>query len=404
MNKFIYKAKDGPGKAVEGEVEASSHAEAVARLDAMGYIPVWVREKDASSSGRVSLFGHRIGQRDVTVFTRQLASLTKSGVPILKALTTIAGQTENHAFARIIKDLEGTIRDGSMLSEAMVKYPALFPELYINMVRAGESGGVLDTILVRLAENREKEEEVRRKVQSAVAYPILVIVVGIITVFVLLVFFLPRVASIFKDYGYDKLPMPTKMIIGLSDFFEESWYWLVLAVGLFLAVFNRMAAQEKGRTMIDRMKLGVPLMGKFIMQSEIARFARTLSLLIQSGISIEKALTLSSSVLNNSILREDVEDIRKRTVSQGMSVSAGLKKAKYFPAFVANMAAVGEEGGKLDESMMEIASFYEKEVEQQSRLATSLLEPLLILVVGLVVGFIVAAMLLPIFELSTIIR
>lgn len=403
MTKFIYKAKDGPSKTVEGELDAGSRSEAVTRLDAMGYIPIWVREKDVSSDYS-GFWRQRIGLREVTVFTRQLASLIKSGVPILKALNTIADQTENKAFKRVVKDLEATIRDGGMLSDALVKYPELFPDLFINMVRSGESGGVLDVILARLAESREKEEEVRRKVQSAVAYPILVIVVGIATVFVLLVFFLPRVASIFQDYGYDKLPMPTKIIIGLSNMFHDSWYWMVLGVGLFVAVFKRLAAFEKGRTMIDRMKLGFPLLGRFIRQSEIARFARTLSLLIQTGISIEKALSLSGSVLNNSILREEVEEIRKRTVNQGMSVSAGLRKAVYFPAFVANMAAVGEEGGKLDESMMEIASFYEKEVEQQSRLATSLLEPLLILVVGLVVGFIVAAMLLPIFELSTIVR
>ena len=403
MTQFIYKAKDGPSKTVEGELDAGSHTEAVTRLDAMGYSPVWVREKDAST-GHSGIWRKRISLREVTVFTRQLSSLIKSGVPILKALTTIADQTENTAFQKVVKDLEVTIRDGCMLSDALSKYPALFPELYINMVRAGESGGVLDVILARLAESREKEEEVRRKVQSAVAYPILVIVVGIATVLVLLVFFLPRVAAIFQDYGYDKLPMPTKIIIGLSNFFHESWYWLVLGAGLFVAVFKRLAAFEKGRTMIDRMKLGFPLMGSFIRQSEIARFARTLSLLIQSGISIEKALSLSGNVLNNSILMEEVEEIRKRTVNQGMSVSAGLRKAVYFPAFVANMAAVGEEGGKLDESMMEIAAFYEKEVEQQSRLATSLLEPMLILIVGLVVGFIVAAMLLPIFELSTIVR
>jgi len=403
MAKFIYKAKNGPDKTVEGELDAETSAEAVARIDAMGYSPVWVREKDAEA-GRSGLWRKGISQREITVFTRQLASLTKSGVPILKALSTIAGQTGNIAFGKVIKDLENTIRDGSMLSEALARYPVLFPELYVNMVRSGESGGVLDTILFRLSESREKEEEVRRKVQSATAYPILVIFVGIITVLVLLIFFLPRVASIFKDYGYDKLPLPTRMVIGLSDFFAGSWYWMLIVIGLFAAIFKRLMSLEKGRITIDRMKLGLPILGKFIMESEVARFARTLSLLIQTGISIDKALGLSASVLNNAVLKEEVEEVRKNTITQGMSVSAGLKKARYFPAFVANMAAVGEEGGKLDESMLEIASFYEKEVEQQSRLATSLLEPLLILIVGVVVGFIVAAMLLPIFELSTVVR
>jgi len=361
------------------------------------------KEKDAGTAIG-GIFGRRIAQREITVFTRQLASLIKSGVPILKALYTISEQTENPAFRKVIKDFENTIRDGSLLSEALQKYPALFSQLYVNMVRSGESGGVLDTILIRLAESREKEEEVRRKVQAATAYPALVVIVGIITVMVLLVFFLPRITGIFKDYGFSKLPLPTRMIIGVSDFFSHSWYWFLLVIGLLYAVFKRMAALEKGRTMIDRLKLRTPLAGKFIIQSEIARFARTLSLLIQAGIPIEKALTLSGSVLNNSVLRDEVEEIRKGTVTNGMSVSAGLRKARYFPPFVANMAAVGEEGGKLDESMTEIALFYEKEVEQRSRVTTSLLEPILILVVGLVVGIIVAAMLLPIFELSTVVR
>ncbi|MFC1497281.1 type II secretion system F family protein [Verrucomicrobiota bacterium] len=400
MPKYIYKAKDGPTKTVEGEIDAESKSAAVAEMDAMGYSPVWIREKKIKAYKTKYIPGRRrVTQRDVVVFTRQLASLTKSGVPILRALSTISEQTESSGFQKIVKDLENTIRDGNMLSEALSKYPSLFTELYISMVRAGESGGVLDTILLRLAEAHEKEEEIKRKIQAATAYPLLIVAAGITTVFVLLTFFLPKVVTLFKDIK--DLPLPTRMLIGTSNFFSDYWYWMVIIGVLFFVVLQRLASLEKGRTFFDRIKLHIPLLSRFIRQADIAGFARTLSLLIEAGIPIDTALSLSANTLRNAILQDEVEEIRQQTVLQGQPLSLGLKRARYFPVFVASMAAVGEEAGRLDESLTEIASFYEKEVDQQTRLVTSLLEPILILVVGVVVGFIVAAMLLPIFELGT---
>lgn len=396
---FIYKAKDGPGKTVHGELNAESRSAAVADLDVMGYSPVWVREKDTDSGQIRTRRGRRISRRDVNVFTRQLASLTKSGVPILKSLYTIGVQTENSRFRRVVEDLESIIRDGNMLSGALSKYPVLFPELYINMIRSGESAGILDTILFRLVEAREKEEEMQRKVQSAIAYPLLVVIVGAVTVFALLAFFLPRVVGLFDSYG--DLPVPTKILIGMSGFFSRYWYWIVLIVVLLIAVFRRIASLDKGKTFVDRIKLHIPLINRFIRESDIARFAGTLSLLIDAGIPIDRALSLSANTLHNTVLRDEIEKVREDTVQQGMPFSAGLKKTRYFPPLVANMAAVGEEAGRLDETLAEVASFYEKEIDRQSRLATSLLEPILILVVGGIVGFIVMAMLLPIFKIGT---
>jgi type II secretory pathway component PulF len=399
MPKFVYRAKQGPGKHVDGEIEADSRLAAIAAIDALGYSPVWVRAKGVDAKESIGIFRKRIRQRDITVFTRQLASLTRSGVPILKTLATIGSQTENSRFRAIVQDLEGTIRDGKMLSEAMSKYPSLFPNLYVSMVRSGESAGVLDTVLSRLAEARENEEDLRRKVQSAVAYPLLIVVVGIATVVVLLAFFLPRVAELFKSH--ESLPLPTRMLMDVSAFFSEQWFWLLCGVLLVGAILRRLASLEKGRNLIDSIKLRVPLLNRFIVQSDIARFARTLSLLIESGISIDKALALSADTLRNSVLKDEITGVRKATVQQGHSLSSGLKRTHFFPPFVSSMAAVGEEAGRLDESMNEIASFYEKEVDQLCRLATSLIEPLLILIVGCVVGFIVAAMLLPIFEIGS---
>jgi type II secretory pathway component PulF len=400
MPRFVYRAKQGPARTVTGVMDAESREVVLTRLDAMGLSAVSVEAQEnrpgfAGGHWRV----RRVRGSEITLFSRQLASLIRSGVPILRALSTIREQTESTTFADVVRDLEDTIRDGQMLSGALARHPDLFPELYVNMVRSGESGGVLDTILYRLAESREQDEEMRRKVESALAYPILIVVVGLVTVAVLLGFFLPRVAGLFRDYT--QLPLVTRMLIAAGDFVHHYWYWLVFAVVLVLAVFKRLSAMEKGRLFVDRLKLGVPLLGRCLLQAETARFARTLALLIDAGIPIDRALALSGATLRNAVLQEEIEQVRQSTVRQGDTVSAGLKRSRSFPVFVANMAAVGEEGGKLDEALVEVAGFYEHQVDQFTRLVTSLIEPVLILVVGVLVGFIVAAMLLPIFKLST---
>jgi type II secretory pathway component PulF len=313
-------------------------------------------------------------------------------------LSTIQQQTENARFARVVGDLAHIVQDGSMLSEAMAHYPALFPRLYISMINSGESGGALDTVLFRLADTREKEEEMRRTVQSAAAYPALVTVVGAITIFVLLSFFLPRIVVLFRDQS--DLPLPTEILIRTSDFFAAYWYWLLLVIVLVLAVFRRLAALEKGRTFVDTIKLRLPLIGRFMREADIARFARTLALLTEAGVAIDRALDLSAETLRNAVLRETLHAVKSGTIRQGHPLSEGLRRSREFPLFVANMVAVGEEAGRLEDSLNEVALFYEKEVEQKGRLFASLVEPVLILTVGAVVGFIVFAMLLPIFKLG----
>lgn len=400
MTIYAYKAKDGPDRTVEGELTADSRAAALLAIDRMGYSPIAVHEKAASSRREFQWRGgRRVRPRDVTVFTRQLASLIRSGVPILRALRTIGDQTENRRMRAVVEQVAASIRDGNMLSGAMVRFPVLFSSLYLDMVRAGESAGILDVSLTRLADSREKEEEVRRKVQSAMAYPILVLVVGILTVFMLLSFFLPQVVALFKNF--DDLPLPTRILIGLSNFFRDYWLWMLLLLALAVAVVNRLMSVERGRTLVDGFVLRVPFVRRFVLESEIARFARTLSLLIAAGVPIDKCLELSANTLGNLLLRDEVDAVRVGTVQKGAPLSEGLKRSRHFPAFVANMTAVGEEAGRLDEALLEVATYYEKEVEQQARLATSMIEPILILGVGAIVGFIVAAMLLPIFQLGT---
>ncbi len=399
MPKFEYRAKKGPGRTVEGELDAESEADAVSAVTAMGYSPIRVSRKEDLEKKGSRLFGSLITRRHVTVFTRQLAGLTKSGVPILKALSIIGNQTANKRFKRALEGVGRKVRDGRMLSEGLADYPQQFPELYINMVRAGETGGVLDVVLERLAETREREEETRRKVQAAIAYPVLIVSVGVFTVFVLLAFFLPKVLALFEDR--EDLPLPTEILLGVSSFFSDYWLWMLAVAALFFALLRRFASMEQGRSFVDGLKLRLPLVGQFVLKSQIVRMARTLALLIESGIAIDKAMELSANAIENEVLKQEMLDVKDSTVRHGTSFADGLRDAEHFPAFVGNMSSVGEEAGRLEQSLVEVADFYEREVEHQSKLATSLLEPALILVVGGIVGFIVAAMLLPIFQLGS---
>lgn len=402
MATYTYKAKSGPDKTVQGELTADSRAAALLEIDARGYSPVWVKERTETGTKRRVRFARRIRYREITILTRQLASMIRAGVPILRCLSTLSGQTENPRLSRMVADIQASIRDGNMLSDALSRYPAQFSELYVNMVLAGESAGVLDTCLSRLADAREREEDVRRRVQAAMAYPLLILSVGVGTIFMLLAFFLPRVMELFKDYP--RLPLPTRMLISTSTFCSENWYWIVIILVLIWAIFKRLTALDKGKTLVDTLVLSLPMIGKFVCQADIGRFARTLALLIDAGVPVDKALLLSANTLKNSILRAEIETVRQDTVQRGFALSTGLKRTRHFPEFVSNMCAVGEEVGQLDESLSEVASFYEKEVEQSNRLLTSLVEPILILIVGLIVGLIVAAMLLPIFEMGTAVR
>jgi len=398
MPTYIYKAKDGPVKTVEREMVADSEGVVIARIEEMGLIPVWVRAKGRGHAAAARPSQRGISRGDISIFTRQLASMIRSGVPILRALNTIADQTENRRLQMIVGDLEASIRDGSMLSEGMRKYPKLFPELYVNMVESGESGGVLDTMLFRLAESREAEEENRRKVQAAMAYPVLVAVVGFVTVFVLLSFFMPRVMALFD--GRDDLPLPTQILMSVSGFLSVYWYWVLFGILFVAAVFQRLAALDKGRTFVDGIKLKLPLIGRFLRDVDLARFSRTFALLIDSGVSIERVLRLSENSIRNAVLKSELDIVRERMLRQGMTLSESIKDSETFPAFVGNMVAVGEETGKIDESLNEVARFYEGAIERQSRMMTSMVEPILLLVVGVIVGFIVFAMLLPIFEIG----
>lgn len=398
MPRYVYRAKSGPSNTLEGELFAENERVALGKIEGLGYCPVWVREKDSGkhSSSPGSVRGIRT--RDVNVFTRQLAGLIKSGVHILKALRIAREQCAGRGLQRLVSTLEDDVRDGHMLSESLAKYPSVFPAMYVNMVRSGESGGILDVILLKLAESRDREEEIRGKVRSALAYPALVLVVGIVTVFILVTFFLPKIVNLFRHFS--DLPWPTRILIAISDFCGNHWIWIVVPLVLVAAVFQRMASGSTGRKFVDTLKLRIPLAGGLILKSEVARFARTFSLLIEAGIPVERGLTLSGGAMNNAVLRHEIEQVADQAVRQGSQVADGLRTATHFPDYARSMIAVGEEGGRMDETLADVAQFYEREVERSIVTITSLIEPILILFVGALVGFIAMAMMLPIFAVT----
>jgi general secretion pathway protein F len=404
MPTFAYRAKHGPGKTVDGRIIAESQPAAVSRLEAMGHVPVWIEEVTAgqASPGK-SRKRRRITAREVTVFTRQLAGLLKAGVPILRALLTIEQQNENPSFQATIADMLNAIRDGDMLSDVLRRYPTLFPDLYVNMVRSGESAGKLEEVLLRLAEARESDDELNSRVTAALAYPALVMVVGGGSVFVILTFFLPRIVHLFEGLA-GTLPVPTRIILSISRFFADHWGWIIAAAAGGGFLIRRFVATEAGRMWIDRVVLRLPLVGRFARDTDIVRFSRTLSLLVRSGISVEKALTLGGHTVANRPMRAAILAAANETVSQGATVAAGFKRRPEIPDFVTSMVAVGEETGRLDEALTEVAAFYQRELDRDLRLVSTLLEPVLLLIVGVVVGFIIFAMLLPIFQVGQSVR
>ena len=409
MPKYAYKAKRGPYETVQGEIVADNPDQAVIKLDQMGLSAVSISERGGAAPETPSApavktpeaprSSVKVRTKDVDTFTWQLASLVKASVPILRALTLIAQQTDNLTFRAVVEDLKQQVKDGRTLSEAMRPYPHIFNNLFISMVRSGEQGGVLDDVLYKIAAHREKDLHMRRKIQSALAYPVVMLAVGVGTVFVMLTFFMPKFIGIFERMKRE-LPVPTKVLIGVSHFMSEHWVWFVFVFVFALILFGRVRPGGKKKFLFDLIKLHTPLIKKFVRDAEIAKFCRTLGMLLKNGLPVYDSLALAINTLDNEALRKQLEVTSKEIVTQGSTLSASLGKVKIFPNFAINMISVGEEGGKLEESLNGVAEAYEKEVEQAISVMTSLLEPLLILAIGGIVGFIVFAMLLPIFDIG----
>lgn len=409
MPTYKYKAKKGPEDIVEGKIEALSEKSAVEKLSQAGYLPMRIeldirqaREASKAAAGKPQnaprFARKRVNRREVTVLSRELSSLLKSGVPILKALDIIYGQSGQSGLKDILNTIRSDIKEGATLSSALLKYPAIFNPVYIALVKSGEDGGALPQALLRIAEYRLRQEEMLSRLRMALAYPVFMAAVGVATVAFMLIYVMPRIIGLFANTG-QKLPLPTQILISASTALRQQGFWIILSFLIFVFIARRQLKTAPGRLFLSSFKLRFPFLGKFILKAELARFSRTLELLLKNGITILKALDIAIPVLSNDIiknsLRQSVKDLQA-----GGSFGKSLKDSKLFPNFMADLIAVGEESGRLSDSLQEIADSYERDTDEQMRLMSALFEPLMILIIGSIVGFIVVAMLLPIFEIN----
>ena len=403
-NTYTYKVRDRQGKLLEGALEADSTALVVSRLRQMGYTPIAIDAKDdAGLQKEIKLpFGGKPKLKDLAVFSRQFATMINSGLSLLRSLYILAEQTENKQLAGVVDQVRQDVERGASLSQALSRHPKVFPRLYIAMVRAGETGGVLDSVLLQLADVIEKQVELRRKIKSAMTYPVVVFCVCLLIVAAMLLFIVPTFKNIYDQLG-GTLPLLTRVLIQISTIVKKFFPVLIVLGGIGIYALRRWIQTDRGREVWDRLKLRIPVFGKLVHKTALTRFSTTLGVLMRSGVPILEALEITSETVNNTVLSAAVKDVQAG-VKVGESMAKPLSAHDIFPPMVTQMIAVGEETGAVDTMLDKIGEFYSQEVEATVNALTSLLEPLLIVFLGACVGGMVIALYMPMFNIIKLIK
>lgn len=400
MPLFRYKAKTSEGVLLEEVIEATDHKAVITHLQSKGCFPLTIAEEKKRSA--VVSFRRRPGLNELVVFSRQMAELLKGGLSLSRALELAAKQTENQDFKVIISDVREKLQKGSSFSVALAEHGNVFNPLYTGIVKAGEAGGSMEQSMERIASYLKQELELRAKIKTAMAYPLAMLFVGVLTVVFLLMFVIPKFTILFSDVEH-VLPLPTRVLMAMSSIVSH-WWLIILTGAILLAVLlKRYSVSPAGRYALDKIKIGFPVVGTVVREEMTVRFTRTLGILLANGIPMDNALDMVKRAVGNEIFSADIERIHGE-IKTGRGLVESLAASKTFPPVLSDLIAAGEEVGSLENSLQEISSTYESRVENNLRAATSLLEPAIILLMGLVVGFIVVAMLLPIFELSGAIK
>lgn len=414
MNVFRYQAVELNGASVEGVIEAEDRKDALQLLGQRGLYPSNLEVcqpngngfADASIKGAIrksgSSFGQRIKRKQITAFTREMAALLSATIPIPQALNGLGEEEENPALREVVLGISESVKKGVAFSAALDEHPRLFSKLYVSMVRVGEEAGQLPKVMADLADLLEREDEVRGEVITAVSYPVFVLCFGIATVTVLLTVVLPRLSGMLQEMT-SVLPLPTMILLRTSAFFHHHWYWLLLALSGTVAGVWFYSRKPEGAEMLDRIKLRLPLIGSVFQAAALGRFARTLGTLARSGVSLLPALKIVENTIGNRVLAKQFARVAEETRG-GDSLAAPLRKLNIFPKTVVQMIAVGEESGRLDEMLLKVADIEERHMRARTKTLISLLAPMLIMVVGALVGFMVIALLLPIFKMSSVMR
>ena len=398
---YAYKVRDRAGKLVTGTLEAESVAVVAGKLRQMGYTPVSIEssaKKSLSADIKVPGLSGRIKLKEVAVFSRQFATMINSGLTLLRSLTILADQTSNKELARIVGEVRKDVERGSALSAAMAKHPKAFSRLYVSMVRSGETGGSLDTVLTRLATTIEQQVDLRRKVKSAMTYPVAVGAIVMLIVVAMLIFVVPMFKNMYAELDNAKLPAPTLALLAVSEAVKKFWFLVAAAAGGGVWSLKRYVGTPPGRRRWDAFKLRAPVFGQLVHKTALARFSRSLAALVRAGVPILDALEIVAETAGNTIVAEAAADTQA-AVKSGDSLARPLEAHPVFPPMVVQMIAVGEETGALDEMLEKIADFYDSEVEATVEALTSLIEPLLIVVMGVAVGGMVVALYMPMFSI-----
>jgi type IV pilus assembly protein PilC len=400
---YEYSVRDRAGKLVNGKLEAQNEAAVVRQLRGMGYAPLKVKQANAGLSMEIKLpGGNKVGLKDLAIMSRQFATMIDSGLSLLRALNILAEQTESAQLAKVLGEIRTDVEGGAALSTAMAKHAGVFPPLMINMCRAGEVGGFLDQVLLQIAENMEAEVRLRSKIKSAMTYPVVVFVIAVIAVIGMLLFIVPVFTKMFATLG-GKLPAPTQALVYISKVMK-----ILVPVGIVVffpaaALWRRYKNEERVRRVIDPLKLKVPIFGELFRKVAISRFTRNLGTMLQSGVPILRSLEIVGEASGNIVIRDAVKDVEE-SVRRGESLAGPLAQHKVFPPMVVQMLAVGEDTGAMDTMLHKISEFYDQEVEATAEALTSIIEPLMIAVLGSLIGSMIIALYMPIFGVFNLIK
>lgn len=401
MAQYSYTATKN-NKTISGTVEASSKQEATASLDRQGFHVLIIKEhRQTNKSSKPKLFGSKVKSKDLVVFTRQLSTMISAGVPLTRGFATLHSQTENKYFKEVIANVSKDIEGGSALADALGRYPNVFSEVYINMVRAGEAGGILEEILKRLAAQVEKDASIKKKIKSASAYPTVIFGITIIAFFGIMIFVIPKIGAIIKDLGGEdaKLPIYTQIMLDGSDFMRHNAILILIVASVLIFFTRRYIKTPKGKLKFHGLLLKIPILKDIILKIAIARFARTFASLMSSGVTVLDALEVTGGALGNKVIEQELKEAAKE-VKNGKQLSEPLSRSSHFPPIVSQMLSIGEETGETDTILVKVADFYEEEVDAMIDGISSLIEPLMIIVLGSMVGVIAASVMGPIASMS----
>jgi type IV pilus assembly protein PilC len=399
---YDYRVRDRTGSLVTGQLVGDSETLVLARLREMGMTPVEVKQAGTGLKMEINLRPGRVKLKQIAIFCRQFATMVNSGLPILRALSILADQTDNKELQKVLVRSRTDVEQGSSLSAALAKHPKAFTNLFISMIKAGETGGVLDDVLLSLADQIEKEVELRRQIRSAMTYPVVVVALVMLILSAMLLFVVPQFETIYSNLG-GTLPLPTRILLGVSDAFRSYWYFILLGTGVGAFLLRRYKRMDAGRARVDAAKIRIPVFGPLFHKVALARFASTLGMLLRAGVPILQALDNVKETVNNRVIAEAIDDV-KASVREGESIAKPLSKHKVFPPMVVQMLVVGEETGAVDTMLDKVAQFYNNEVTAAVDALTSLIEPLLIAVIGGAVGAAVVALYMPMFNIINLIE